>query len=36
MHDPADDPTIINPIYATNIRRQMGFNPPPFLITQPK
>jgi hypothetical protein len=36
MNDPADDPAVVNPIYATNIRRQMRFNPTPFLIAQPK
>jgi hypothetical protein len=36
MHDPADDPTIIDPLYAPNIRRQMRLNPSPLLVAQPK
>jgi hypothetical protein len=36
MHDPADDPTIIDPLYAPNIRRQMRFDPNPLLVAQPK
>jgi hypothetical protein len=36
MDDPADDPTIIDPIYAPNIRRQMRLNPNPLIVAQPK
>jgi hypothetical protein len=36
MHDPADDPTIIDPLYAPNIRRQMRLDPSPLLVAQPK
>jgi len=36
MHDPADDPTIIDPLYAPNICRQMRFNPSPLILAQPK
>jgi glycosyltransferase involved in cell wall biosynthesis len=36
MHDPADDPPIVNPLNATHIGRQMRLNPPPLLIVQPK
>jgi hypothetical protein len=36
MHDPADDPTIINPLYAPNIRRQIRLDPSPLLVAQPK
>jgi hypothetical protein len=36
MHDPADDPTIIDPLYTPNIRRQMRFNSSPLLLAQPE
>jgi hypothetical protein len=36
MHDPADDPTIIDLLYAPNIRRQMRLDPNPLLVAQPK
>jgi hypothetical protein len=36
MHDPADDPTIIDPFHTANIARQMRFNSSPLLIAQPK
>ena len=36
MHDAADDPTIIDPLDAPDIRRQVRFNPLPLLIAQPK
>jgi hypothetical protein len=36
MHDPADDPTIIDPLDAPNIRRQMRLDPSPLLVAQPK
>jgi hypothetical protein len=36
MHNPADDPTIIDPLYAPNIRRQMRLDPSPLLLAQPK
>jgi len=36
MHDPADDPTIIDPLYAPYIRRQMRLDPSPLLVAQPK
>jgi hypothetical protein len=32
MHDPADDVTIINPLYATNIGRQVRLDPRPLLL----
>jgi hypothetical protein len=35
MHDPADDPTIIDPLYAANISRQMRLDPSPLLVAQP-
>jgi ABC transporter substrate binding protein len=36
MYYAADNTAIIDPIDAPNIRRQVGFNPLPLLITQPK
>src|ERR1700704_5835561 len=36
MHDAADDATIIRPLDAPNIRRQVTFDPLPLLIAQPK
>jgi hypothetical protein len=36
MHNPADDPTIIDPLNAANIRRQMRLDPRPLLVAQPK
>ena len=36
MHDPADDPPIINPLNAAHIGRQMRLNPRPLLVAQPK
>jgi hypothetical protein len=36
MHDPADDPPIVNPLDAAHIGRQMRLNPRPLLIVQPK
>jgi hypothetical protein len=36
MHDPADHPTIIDPLYAPNIRRQMRLDPSPLFVAQPK
>jgi len=36
MHNAADDPTIVRPLDAPNIRRQARFDPLPLLIAQPK
>jgi len=36
MHDPADDPTIIDPIHTANVGRQMRLDPSPLLVAQPK
>jgi hypothetical protein len=36
MHDPADDPSIINPLNAPHIGRQMRLNASPLLLAQPK
>jgi hypothetical protein len=36
MHDPADDPVIINSINTANIGRQMWLDPSPLLVAQPK
>jgi hypothetical protein len=36
MNDAADDTSIIGSLDATNIRRQMRFNPLPLLVAQPK
>jgi hypothetical protein len=35
MHDPADDPPIISPLYAPNVGRQMRLDPRPLLVAQP-
>jgi hypothetical protein len=36
MHDPADDSAIINSLDATDIGRQMRFDPNPLFVAQPK
>jgi hypothetical protein len=36
MHDPADHPTIIDPLHAANIARQMRPDPSPLFVAQPK
>jgi len=36
MKDAADHPAVINPILAAYIRRQIGFDLPPLIVTQPK
>jgi hypothetical protein len=36
MHDPTDDPAIVNPLDATDIGRQMRLDPQPLLVAQPK
>ncbi len=36
MHDAADDATVIHPLDAPHVRRQLRFNPLPLLIAQPK
>src|SRR5262249_38783324 len=36
MDNAADDPTIVRPLDAPNIRRQARFDPLPLLIAQPK
>jgi hypothetical protein len=36
MHDPADDPTIVDPRDAPNIPRQIWLDPSPLLVAQPK
>src|SRR5579883_2769992 len=36
MHDAANDTTIIGPLHAPDIRRQVRFDPLPLLIAQPK
>jgi hypothetical protein len=36
MHDPTDDPAIVNPLDTTDIGRQMWLNPRPLLVAQPK
>jgi hypothetical protein len=36
MHDPADDPTIIDPIHTANIGWQMRLDPSPLVVAQPK
>jgi hypothetical protein len=36
MHNAADDATIVRPLDAAYIRRQMRFDPPPLLVAQPK
>jgi len=34
MHDAADDPAIVHPLDAPDIRRQARFDPPQLLIAQ--
>jgi hypothetical protein len=36
MHDPADDPAIVNPLHTANIGRQIRLNLSPLLVAQPK
>jgi hypothetical protein len=36
MYDPADDPTIIDPLHTANIGRQMRLDPSPLFVAQPK
>jgi hypothetical protein len=36
MRDPADDPSIVNPLNATHIGRQMRLDPSPLFVVQPK
>jgi len=36
MHNPADDPAIINPFLTANIGRQMRLNASPLLVIKPK
>lgn len=36
MNNTTDDTSIIGSLYATNIRRQMRFDPIPLLVAQPK
>jgi hypothetical protein len=36
MHDPTDDPPIIRPLDTAHIFRQMGLNPIPLLVAEPK
>jgi hypothetical protein len=36
MHDPADNPAIVNPLHTANIGRQMRLNLSPLLVAQPK
>jgi hypothetical protein len=36
MHDATDDPAIVHPLHAADIRRQMRFDPSPLLVAQPK
>jgi len=36
MHNPADDPAIINPFLTANISRQIRFNASPLLVIKPK
>jgi hypothetical protein len=36
MHNPADDPAIINPFLTANIGRQMRLNSSPLLVIKPK
>ena len=36
MDDPADDPTIVDPLHTANIGRQMPLDPRPLLVAQPK
>jgi len=36
MHDPTDNPAIINPLHTANIGRQVRLDPSPLLVAQPK
>jgi hypothetical protein len=36
MHDPTDNPAIIDPLHTANIRRQMRLDPGPLILAQPK
>ena len=36
MHDPADDPAIVDPLDAAHILRQIPLNSNPLLVAQPK
>jgi len=36
MHDPADNPAIIDPLHTANIGRQVRLDPSPLLVAQPK
>ena len=36
MNDPTDHTAVVHPLLASNIRRQMRFNPSPILVAQPK
>jgi hypothetical protein len=36
MHDPADHPTIIDPLHAANIAWQMRLDPSLLFVAQPK
>jgi hypothetical protein len=36
MHDPADHPTIIDPLHTANIGRQIRLYPSPLFVAQPK
>jgi hypothetical protein len=36
MHDAADNPTIVNPLDAAHIGRQMPLDPSPLFVVQPK
>jgi hypothetical protein len=36
MNDATDDAAIIRTLHTTDIVRQMGFDPPPLFVAQPK
>jgi hypothetical protein len=36
VHDAADHPAIVRPLDAAHIRWQVGFDPPPLIVAQPK
>src|SRR5690348_7847984 len=36
VHDAADDPSVIDPLLAPNVGRQIRFDPHPLLVAQPK
>jgi hypothetical protein len=36
VHDAADNPAIIHPLLAPDVRWQMRLNPAPLLVRQPK